>query len=96
LEHYILPVIALLIALVGVAIGLIKLQRKSIKEDNQENFNQGKMESDIEHIQEELEGFKDRVNEIEEDIQKGHMEYDSVQKQIADLRVAIARLEGSR
>lgn len=85
--------VTLIGSVAGIVVAIIKFRPKS--KDNNIKFDQGKMCNEINHFKEELKRITITLNDMDEDIEKNHLQYDSIQKQIADIRVSIARLEGS-
>jgi len=89
------PVIGLFITILGILSALsYKFYRDSKKDNQTSGFDQGKTETTIKHLKEELEQVNKVIQNIENDIEKGHMDNDSTQKQIADIRERLARMEG--
>jgi len=88
-------VIGLLISIVGVISAIsYKFYRDSKKDNTSSGFDKGKLETTVGFLKEELKQVNKVIYNIENDIEKGHMDYDSIQKQIADIRERIARMEG--
>lgn len=85
--------VTLIGSVAGIIVAIIKFKPK--KKDNV-NFDQGKLQTEITHFKEELGRITNTLNDMDDDIQKNHLQYDSIQRQIADIRVSIARLEGTR
>lgn len=85
--------VTLIGSVAGIIVAIIKFRPKS--QDNNIKFDQGKIQTEINHFNEELKRITATLNDMDEDIEKNHLQYDSIQKQIADIRVSIARLEGS-
>jgi len=89
------PVIGLLISIVGIISAIsYKFYRDSTKDHRTSGFDKGKLETTIEFIKGELKQLYKVIQNIEEDIEEGHIDYDSIQKQIADIRERMARMEG--
>jgi len=90
-----IPVIGILTSIVGIISAIsYKFYRDSKKDHTVSGFDKGKLETTIEFLKGELKQVNKLTQQIEDDIEKGHMDYDSVQKQIADIRERIARMEG--
>ena len=91
----ILSTIAVMVGILGVIIGITyKFYRDSKKDNTNTGFSKGKIESTINYIKEELTQITHQIQNIEGDIEKGHVDYDSIQKQIASIRERLARIEG--
>jgi len=91
------PAIALLISIISIISAIsYKFYRDSKKDHTMSGFDKGQLKTKMEHLKEELTHVKQLIQNIEDDVERGHMDYDSIQKQIADIRVNLARLEGSR
>lgn len=100
------PILGLIVGVSGIVIGILyKFYRDSKKDNINSGFNKGKIDTTIELLKEEIHYTHKKLQDIEEDIEKGHMDYDSIQKQIAnirerlqkqiaDIRERLARIEG--
>lgn len=90
-----IPVIGILISILGIISAIsYKFYRDSKKDHTISGFNKGKFETTIEFLKEEIKHVNKLIYDIENDIEKGQLDYDSIQKQIADIRERIARMEG--
>jgi len=90
-----IPVIGLLTSIVGIISAIsYKFYRDSKKDHTISAFDKGKLETTVEFLKGELKQLHKLIQNIENDMEKGHMDYDSVQKQISDIRERIARMEG--
>lgn len=89
------PLIGLLISILGIVSVLsYKFYRDSKKDNTSSGFDKGKLEATTQYLKDELSELNKVIKNIEDDIEKGHMDYDSIQKQIADIRERVARIEG--
>jgi len=94
-EPNVLPITGLIISVLSILSALsYKFYRDSKKDNTKKGFDQGKTSTIIQHLKEELEQVNHVIENIENDVEKGHMDYDSIQKQITDIRERLARLEG--
>lgn len=92
-EHFI-TIFGLFVAVVGIISGIaVKLHLNNKNENKQTHIQKGSMDTEIDHLKEKLEQFERHIEVLEEDMQNNHAEYDSVQKQIADIRERLARVE---
>jgi len=92
-EHF--ATIAILVTIIGIVVAVaVKLWLSSKKEIKSDGFDKGKLESDIEHFKEKFNDLNLKLNNFEEDIQQGRIEHDSIQKQFADIRDRVGKLEG--
>jgi len=90
-----LSIIAVLVTIIGIVVAVaLKVWLSSKKEIKSEGFDKGKLESDIEHFKEKFNDLNVKLNNFEEDIQQGRIEHDSIQKQFADIRDRVGKLEG--
>jgi len=91
------PLIGLLISIMGViSIISYKFYRDSKKDYTMSGFDKGKIETSMTYFKDELVHVKQLIQDIVNDVEKGHIDYDSIQKQIADIRERLARVEGPR
>lgn len=97
MSEHIITIFGVIISITGIitAVGL-KLYLSNRTKNTITDIDKGKFDTEIEHFKEELGAFKKDVENIEEDIQKNHLDYDAIQRQIADLRERLARIEGPR
>jgi len=90
-------------SIVGIIVIILKLRTK--KTDNEKFPDQPKIE--IKNIYKKLDEIDHTLENMDEDIQNNHLEYDSIQqqitdirldtqKQIANLRERLARIEGPK
>jgi len=91
----ILSILGLLIAVGGIVTGVsYKFYRDSKKDNSIYGFDKGKAEATDDFIIIELKHVQKQIQDMRDDIEHGHMDYDSMQKQIADIRERLARWEG--
>ena len=95
-------VIASIVAIVAI---ILKLRtKKSVTVDSTDET---KFEIEVKNIYKKLEEIDHILENMDEDIQKNHVEYDSIQKQITEIRMAtqkqisdlrerLARIEGPK
>jgi len=92
-----LPIIGLLISIVGIVSAIsYKFYRDTRKDNSKSGFDKGKLETIIEFLKENIKDVENSMKNFQDDIEKGHMDYDSMQKQIGDIRERLARMEGPR
>ncbi len=92
-EHF--ATIAILVTIIGIVVAVaVKLWLSSKKEIKSEGFDKGKLNSDIYHFKEKFSDLNKKLDNFEEDIQQGRIEHDSIQKQFADIRDRVGKLEG--
>jgi len=92
-QHFI-PIFGLFVAIIGIISGIaVKLHLNNKNENKQTHIEKGSMDTEIDHLKEKLNQFEKHMEVLEEDMQNNHLEYDSVQKQIADIRERLARVE---
>lgn len=95
-----------IIATIAAIIAII-LKFRTKKTNNMEFHDKTKFETEIKNIYKKLEDIDHILGNMDEDIQKNHLEYDSIQqqitdirletqKQIANLRERLARIEGPK
>lgn len=95
MSEHILTVIGFLIVIIGIISGiLVKLYLNSRKVNKSEDFNKGKMDEKIGNFTEKFNDIKKKFDDMEEDIQTGRAEHDSIQRQFADIRDRVGKLEG--
>lgn len=94
-EH--IPIIGMLVAILGIVSAIsYKFYRDSTKDHTVSGYDKGKVETSIEYLKDGLIHVEQLIQNIEDDVEKGHLDYDSFQKQIADIRERLARVEGPR
>ncbi len=90
-----IPTIGVLLSIIGIISAIsYKFYRESKKENTESGYDKGTIETKMVYFKDELTNVKQLIQNIEEDVEQGHMDYDSVQKQIADIRERMARVEG--
>jgi len=90
-----IPTIGLLISIIGIISAIsYKFYRDSKKENTKSGYDKGTIETKMTYFKDELTNVKQLIQNIEDDVEQGHINYDSVQKQIADIRERLARVEG--
>jgi peptidoglycan hydrolase CwlO-like protein len=106
-SHF-LPFLALVVTVSIFLVGtIITLHFKSKKENKEINTNKGKTDRDIEHLRDDVIDLKKEIDDIIENVQNGHIDYDSLQKQFSGFKEKyleklgrlgerIARLEGEK
>jgi len=91
------PIMGLLISIVGIVSAIsYKFYRDSKKDNNTLGFDRGKLETTVKFLKDELTKLNILILHIEEDVEKSHMDYDTIQKQMTDIRERIARMEGPK
>ena len=103
-NDFLIPIIGLCIAMIGI---LSTLAYKFHRDSKKESFDKGKSSSDTKHLESKLSFLETEIKDLRDDIEKGHLDLDVVQKQlsdsinkiekyISDIRVGLARLEGPK
>jgi len=91
------PIIGILVTIVGIISAIsYKFYHDSKADHTVSGFDKGKIETKMEYFKDELIHVKQLIQSIEDDVERGHLDYDSIQKQIADIRERMARVEGPR
>jgi len=91
------PVLGLLISVIGIISAIsYKFYRDTRKDHNILGFDKGKLETTVKFLKEELVQLNTLIVNIKDDIEKSHMDYDTIQNQMTDIRERIARMEGPR
>lgn len=89
------PILTIILTIIGIISAIsVRLYLSNRAKNTVSDIDKGVMDTEIEHFKEEFSSFKKDIDVIEEEIQKNHLEYDSIQLQIADLRERLARIEG--
>jgi len=92
-----LPILGIILTIIGIISAIsVRLYLSNRAKNTVSDIDKGVMDTEIEHFKEELSNFKKDIEVIEEEIQKNHLDYDSIQLQIADLRERLARIEGPK
>jgi len=90
-----IPVIGLLASIVGIISAIsYKFYRDSKKDHTISGFDKGIIETKMTYFKDELGNIKQLIQNIQDDVEYGRINFDSTQKQIADIRERIARMEG--
>ncbi len=96
MSEFLLPVIALFVTVIGIISAIAaKFYLASKKENKTENFDKGKIDTQMSHFKEKFDELHKKLDNFEEDIQQGRLEHDSIQKQFADIRDRVGKLEGT-
>jgi len=91
------PLIGLLVSILGIVSALsYKFYRDSKKDNTSSGFDKGKLETNIKYLQSEVIELHDILKDMQNDIEKGHLDNDSTLKRMADMGERLARLEGPR
>jgi len=97
MSEHLVSIFGIIISIIGIIVAVsFKLYLSNRNKNTILDIDKGKIDTEIEHFKEELTEFKKNIENIEEDIQKNHLDYDAIQLQIADLRERLARIEGPK
>lgn len=95
MSEHIIPIFGVIVSMMGIIAGVsIKVYLNNRTKNTSTDISKGVIDTEIEHFKIELTRFKEDMDTIEEDIQKNHLDYDAIQRQISDIRERLARLEG--